>query len=121
VRQLHAAATQLQWVVDSFNLVFAALLLTSASLSDRFGRKSMLLAGLTGPLTAQPGDTGPGHSRHEPHNTREAAHIGTIPARDTGTRSDTDHPVLSDGRACAGSAARLAARGMYKGLVSEAN
>ena len=37
---------QLLWVVDSFNLVFAALLLTFGSLSDRFGRKGMLLAGL---------------------------------------------------------------------------
>src|ERR1700732_4132439 len=45
-RELHATTTQLQWVVDSFNLVFAALLLTFGSLSDRFGRKGMLLAGL---------------------------------------------------------------------------
>src|SRR6476620_8252459 len=47
VRELHATTTQLQWVVDSFNLVFAALLLTFGSLSDRFGRQGMLLAGLT--------------------------------------------------------------------------
>src|SRR5215813_3316126 len=46
VRQLHATTTQLQWVVDAYNLVFAALLLTFGSLSDRFGRKGMLLAGL---------------------------------------------------------------------------
>jgi len=46
VRQLHATTTALQWVVDSYNLVFAALLLTFGSLSDRFGRKGMLLAGL---------------------------------------------------------------------------
>ena len=46
VRELHASTTQLQWVVDSYNLVFAALLLTFGSLSDRFGRKGMLLAGL---------------------------------------------------------------------------
>ncbi len=45
-RQLHATTTQLQWVVDVYNLVFAALLLTFGSLSDRFGRKGMLLAGL---------------------------------------------------------------------------
>jgi EmrB/QacA subfamily drug resistance transporter len=45
-RQLHATTTQLQWVVDAYNLVFAALLLTFGSLSDRFGRKGMLLAGL---------------------------------------------------------------------------
>ena len=47
VRELHATTTDLLWVVDSFNLVFAALLLTFGSLSDRFGRKGMLLAGLT--------------------------------------------------------------------------
>src|SRR3974390_2712799 len=46
VRELHATTTQLQWVVDAYNLVFAALLLTCGSLSDRFGRKGMLLAGL---------------------------------------------------------------------------
>ena len=47
VRELHATTTQLQWVVDAYNLAFAALLLTFGSLSDRFGRKGMLLAGLT--------------------------------------------------------------------------
>jgi EmrB/QacA subfamily drug resistance transporter len=52
VRELHATTTQLQWVVDSYNLVFAALLLTFGSLSDRFGRKRMLLAGLAAVGTA---------------------------------------------------------------------
>jgi EmrB/QacA subfamily drug resistance transporter len=46
VRELHATTTQLQWVVDAYNLVFGALLLTSGSLSDRLGRKGMLLGGL---------------------------------------------------------------------------
>jgi MFS family permease len=46
VRELHATTTQLQWVVDAYNLVFAALLLTFGSLSDRYGRKGILLAGL---------------------------------------------------------------------------
>jgi EmrB/QacA subfamily drug resistance transporter len=45
-RELGATTSQLQWVVDAYNLVFAALLLTSGSLSDRFGRKGMLMAGL---------------------------------------------------------------------------
>ena len=44
--QLHATTGQLQWVVDAYNLTFAALLLTAGSLSDRFGRKGMLIAGL---------------------------------------------------------------------------
>ena len=45
-RELGATTAQLQWVVDAYNLVFAALLLTFGSLSDRFGRKGMLMAGL---------------------------------------------------------------------------
>ncbi len=63
VRDLHASNSQLQWVVDAYNLVFAALLLASGSLSDRVGRKGMLLAGLgvfglasvAGGLTTTPG------------------------------------------------------------------
>jgi len=46
VRELHASTNQLQWIVDAYSLVFAAFLLTAGSLSDRFGRKGMLLAGL---------------------------------------------------------------------------
>ena len=46
VRELHSSDTQLQWIVDAYNLVFAALLLAIGSLSDRLGRKGMLLAGL---------------------------------------------------------------------------
>jgi EmrB/QacA subfamily drug resistance transporter len=45
-RELGATNTQLQWVVDAYNLVFAALLLSSGSISDRFGRKGMLMGGL---------------------------------------------------------------------------
>jgi MFS family permease len=46
VRELHTSNSELQWVVDAYNLVFAALLLASGSLSDRLGRKGMLQAGL---------------------------------------------------------------------------
>ena len=46
VRELHASNSQLQWVVDAYNLLFAALVLAAGSLCDRFGRKGMLLAGL---------------------------------------------------------------------------
>jgi EmrB/QacA subfamily drug resistance transporter len=46
VRQLGATTTGLQWVVDAYNLVFAALVLAAGSLGDRLGRKGMLLAGL---------------------------------------------------------------------------
>src|SRR5205807_7501254 len=46
VRELHASTSQLQWVVDAYALVFAALILAAGSLSDRIGRKGTLLAGL---------------------------------------------------------------------------
>jgi EmrB/QacA subfamily drug resistance transporter len=47
VRELHASNSQLQWIVDAFNLLFAGSVLAFGSLSDRFGRKGMLLAGLS--------------------------------------------------------------------------
>src|SRR6058998_668367 len=46
VGELDATNSELQWIVDAYNLVFAALLLASGSLSDRVGRKGMLIAGL---------------------------------------------------------------------------
>jgi MFS family permease len=45
-RDLAATATQLQWMVDAYLLVFAGLLLTMGTLGDRFGRKLTLDAGL---------------------------------------------------------------------------
>ncbi|HEX8103059.1 MAG TPA: MFS transporter [Solirubrobacteraceae bacterium] len=45
-RDLDASASQLQWIVDAYLLVFAGLLLTAGSLGDRFGRKRALTAGL---------------------------------------------------------------------------
>jgi len=46
VRQLGASTSNLQWVVDAYTLVFAALILAAGSLSDRVGRKGVLLLGL---------------------------------------------------------------------------
>src|SRR3954464_13994126 len=46
VRDLHASTSELQWIIDSYTLVFAGLLLTSGSLGDRFGRKGALALGL---------------------------------------------------------------------------
>jgi EmrB/QacA subfamily drug resistance transporter len=43
---LGASASQLQWIVDSYTLVFAGLLLTAGSLGDRFGRYRFLAIGL---------------------------------------------------------------------------
>ncbi len=47
VRDLHASNSQLQWMVDSYTLVFAGLLLTAGSLGDRFGRRGALQVGLS--------------------------------------------------------------------------
>jgi EmrB/QacA subfamily drug resistance transporter len=44
---LDATNSQLQWMVDSYTLVFAGLLLTAGSLGDRFGRRGGLQVGLT--------------------------------------------------------------------------
>src|SRR3954469_19969352 len=45
-RELGASASQLQWIVDAYMLVFAGLLLTAGSLGDRFGRRRALDAGM---------------------------------------------------------------------------
>ncbi|MEO6713685.1 MAG: MFS transporter [Mycobacteriales bacterium] len=46
VRELNASTTELQWIVDAYNLTFAAFVLAAGSLSDKFGRKGALLTGL---------------------------------------------------------------------------
>ncbi|MBI5960393.1 MAG: MFS transporter [Chloroflexi bacterium] len=43
---LDASASELQWIVDSYILVFAALLLTMGSVGDRIGRKRILQFGI---------------------------------------------------------------------------
>jgi EmrB/QacA subfamily drug resistance transporter len=43
---LSATASQLQWMVDAYILVFAGLLLVGGALSDRFGRRLALVVGL---------------------------------------------------------------------------
>src|SRR5262245_9052213 len=43
---LGAADSDLQWIVDSYVLVFAGLLLTAGALGDRFGRYKALTFGL---------------------------------------------------------------------------
>ncbi len=47
-RELNASTKDLQWIVDGYNLAFAALVLAAGSLGDRFGRRPALLVGLVG-------------------------------------------------------------------------
>ncbi len=44
--RLHAGVSALQWVVNGYALTFASLMLTAGSLSDRFGRRKVMLVGL---------------------------------------------------------------------------
>src|SRR5438067_3208419 len=44
-RQLHASTSELQWVVDSYVLVLASLLLFTGTIVDRIGGRPMLIAG----------------------------------------------------------------------------
>lgn len=43
---LHAGVTQLQWVVNGYALTFASFMMVAGSLSDRLGRKRLMVAGL---------------------------------------------------------------------------
>ncbi len=43
---LHASTGDLQWIVDSYSLVLAALILPAGLLGDRYGRKRMLVVAL---------------------------------------------------------------------------
>jgi DHA2 family multidrug resistance protein-like MFS transporter len=45
-RELGASASELQWIVDSYAVVFAGLLLSAGAIGDRFGRRGALLGGL---------------------------------------------------------------------------
>ncbi len=45
-KSFEATASQLQWIVDAYTLVFASLLITTGSIGDRYGRKRSLIAGL---------------------------------------------------------------------------
>src|SRR4051812_8648357 len=44
--ELHASASQLQWVIDIYTLVLASLLLLSGATADRFGRRRTFQIGL---------------------------------------------------------------------------
>ena len=91
---LHATISQLQWMVDSYTLVFACLLLTAGSLGDRFGRSGALQLGMvifglgsllsafaTAPshLIVDPRDHG--HRRRVHHAGDAVDHHQRVPAR----------------------------------------
>ena len=46
LRQFGIDVSDLQWVINAYALVFAALLLTSGALGDRFGPRRLFLCGL---------------------------------------------------------------------------
>ncbi|WP_155356972.1 MFS transporter [Acrocarpospora macrocephala] len=46
MRDLGATPADIQWILDSYVLVFAGLVLTVGSLSDRYGRRRALIIGL---------------------------------------------------------------------------
>lgn len=43
---LGASSTDLQWIIDSYAIIFAGLLLSAGAIGDRFGRKRALQGGL---------------------------------------------------------------------------
>jgi len=45
-RELHAASSAMQWVVEGYSLFLSALILVGGSLGDRFGRRRMFLLGV---------------------------------------------------------------------------
>jgi len=45
-RDLDATSADIQWIIDAYSLMFAALLLTTGALSDRYGRKRWLQIGV---------------------------------------------------------------------------
>ncbi|MFI9828462.1 MFS transporter [Streptomyces sp. NPDC051913] len=46
-RELGAATSDIQWMINAYSLVQSGLLLTAGSAADRYGRKKMLIAGLS--------------------------------------------------------------------------
>ena len=76
---LNASNSQLQWMVDSYTLVFAGLLLTAGSLGDRFGRRGALQLGMVifgvGSIASALADSARAAHRHpRAHGHRRRVH-----------------------------------------------
>ena len=67
-QELDASASQIQWILDAYAVVFAGSLLTAGALGDRFGRKRALLTGLVvfGPARVVAGDRVAARRRSSP-------------------------------------------------------
>ena len=112
--EFDASTSTLQWMVDSYLLVFAGLLLTLGTLGDRFGRKRALQAGLvifggaslagstSDSATADRGPGGDGHRRRADHAGDALDHDQRLPAR--GARQGDRHLVRHGRRSASGSA-----------------
>src|ERR1700744_4857241 len=46
-RSLHADFASIEWVISAYTLTFATLVMPAGALADRFGRKRMLVLGLS--------------------------------------------------------------------------
>lgn len=70
----------MQWVVGSYVLIFAALILTAGSLGDRFGAQRMLCTGFAVSILASVacGLAGLWLARRYPQETPRAARIDAI-------------------------------------------
>jgi len=52
--EFHARVSALQWVIDIYNLIYAALILTGGMLGDLYGRRRVFLTGVV--VFAEPTD-----------------------------------------------------------------
>src|SRR4051795_531484 len=46
-RELHASVSELQWTIDAYTLVLAAVIIASGAMADRVGRTKIFRLGLT--------------------------------------------------------------------------